>query len=866
MTTYSENTGTTLISGATDAQGDPITVRRINGSVPGAWPASVALAVGSVRVSQNGAVTFDDGAGSGSNPEQGQSLAAGSFTFTLWDGATESPAYTATVTLTGAAAVVAGATTFGALTSAGQGGIAVTGTGIVSGDASGHWQISGGYLSPSSAGDAADLPAGSYSLVFDDASTLDLAIEANSWTVRGDAELATKMSQSDATLSGNSVALRPGTYAWVQSHWANRYFGNATSSSYTNGNVKFTAKSADPANKAIIACFPLARFDNPTNLVWKDLGFLVTYRPGTDVYTNPGLWVGTGPVRGLEMLGCDFFTNMRQIGMTGAVWGLIKLGNSGPTGVQAGGCTIRNCTFDGAAQAISASIGQNNAEEFLIERTTITGYYLDCMSIGPTTPSQNDTTRFTVRDVLMTDPWGRDADVDFGASATLTRTSLTGAANARKFTFFGLVRANADNASQLVYQQGANLVIKFATVSASTSRITVTAKDTGGNTVVSLTSATAFSVRRGEWIGVLVTLDTDGTHRLHCWSNRYGAVGWALEASQAGGGQTLELTSGTAQIGATNVSFRWLSVWHGVTLDATAATNRDFFIDATDPTYLPVYASADPYAITIPAGLVAALGAAIVQFGRSYAGWQAGANTGTGGNFTKAGIVERSHGDGIQFGFGTGVGDATDITYERVLLFEHAEGIPYPPDRQAFFLDDLNGGHYKRVKIFGCVSYSATNYFAFIADPVNCTVRGCLALPNLLYWQREGTIPSSTTPGIRLKADLGSGSVTATAIEDTFLPGTVIDDFSGAHPYAGTNDLQGAAASVSAWQSYLAANFTGIAGGFTPTSLAEFFAAYQAKAGGALDKTIDVGALVPGGYFTYDFTGGGISNHPRGTP
>lgn len=106
MTLYIPTTGATLLTGATDADGDIITVRKINGTNVN-WatnPQTVTLTVGTVKVWQNGDVRFDDtGLGAG-RPAAGASVAAGSFTFTLWDGTAESPVYTATVGLAAPAA------------------------------------------------------------------------------------------------------------------------------------------------------------------------------------------------------------------------------------------------------------------------------------------------------------------------------------------------------------------------------------------------------------------------------------------------------------------------------------------------------------------------------------------------------------------------------------------------------------------------------------------------------------------------------------------------------------------------------------------------------------------------------------------
>lgn len=105
MTQYSPSAGNSLLTGATDPNGDAITVRKING-VAVDWatnPQTVTLTLGTAKVWQNGDVKFDDGGVTTGFPYAGQTKAIGSFTFTLWDGTLESPAYTASIGLTGVA-------------------------------------------------------------------------------------------------------------------------------------------------------------------------------------------------------------------------------------------------------------------------------------------------------------------------------------------------------------------------------------------------------------------------------------------------------------------------------------------------------------------------------------------------------------------------------------------------------------------------------------------------------------------------------------------------------------------------------------------------------------------------------------------
>lgn len=100
--------------------------------------------------------------------------------------------------------------TFGALTFAAAGGVPVTGTSISSGDPNGHFTVSGGLLTVSAAGDAANLSGGPYSLVFNDGSMRTVNIAPNEWDVRTTAEWDTVIAQSAATLSGKKIAIRPG--------------------------------------------------------------------------------------------------------------------------------------------------------------------------------------------------------------------------------------------------------------------------------------------------------------------------------------------------------------------------------------------------------------------------------------------------------------------------------------------------------------------------------------------------------------------------------------------------------------------------------------------------------------------------------
>ncbi len=93
MAQFAERNLRDLLGDAIDPENDVIQVRRLNGVVVTTWPQVVTLNTGSARVEQDGTVIFDDLGNSGVHPSTGARTAAGSFTFTLWDGELESPTY-----------------------------------------------------------------------------------------------------------------------------------------------------------------------------------------------------------------------------------------------------------------------------------------------------------------------------------------------------------------------------------------------------------------------------------------------------------------------------------------------------------------------------------------------------------------------------------------------------------------------------------------------------------------------------------------------------------------------------------------------------------------------------------------------------
>ena len=107
MTTYSEKSGAGLLENAFDPEGQPISLRRIGGQLVSQWPHVIDLAGGgTLSIFSDGSVVYADADNPDNHPVQGQSLTIANFGFTLWDGTSESPEYTATVELNGVGAVL----------------------------------------------------------------------------------------------------------------------------------------------------------------------------------------------------------------------------------------------------------------------------------------------------------------------------------------------------------------------------------------------------------------------------------------------------------------------------------------------------------------------------------------------------------------------------------------------------------------------------------------------------------------------------------------------------------------------------------------------------------------------------------------
>lgn len=270
MAVYSEKYLTTLLSGATDPENDPVSIYRINNAIINSWPHSVSLTEGSVFVHQTGVVEYDDGGSSGGHPAPGQVAAVGTFSFTIWDGQDESPEYTANIQLSGltnAGYTPTGPTDFGALTRAGDGGIGLPAGETTIANAGGtNLTVSGGFVVPSSNG----VTAGT--VTFGNGTTWDITTSPNAYSVRSESELAGLMSSPGAgVLSGKTVMMRAGVYSYQSSTFNYQAFSSLTTfrphGTLDEVTLQFAASSELRAAK---------------NMCWQGLDLYFPYTIGVD--------------------------------------------------------------------------------------------------------------------------------------------------------------------------------------------------------------------------------------------------------------------------------------------------------------------------------------------------------------------------------------------------------------------------------------------------------------------------------------------------------------------------------------------------------------------------------------------------------
>ena len=192
MAIYSERNANTILTFATDPEGAPMFISKVNGD-PGLVGNAVGLSIGgAATVAFDGTVTYDD---TGLPPISVGTELADSLIATVSDGVNEVDV-AVNLEIFGIADTAATVITFGAFTRAGAGAMPVTGTAITAGNGDGYFQISGGLLSLTTTGQGN--VTGTHVLTLDDASTVTVEIAPNRLDARDEAELVTAVKAAEA--------------------------------------------------------------------------------------------------------------------------------------------------------------------------------------------------------------------------------------------------------------------------------------------------------------------------------------------------------------------------------------------------------------------------------------------------------------------------------------------------------------------------------------------------------------------------------------------------------------------------------------------------------------------------------------------
>ena len=566
-------------------------------------------------------------------------------------------------------------TTFGNLTLEGAGGVAVTGTSISSGDASGHWQISGGFLSPSAAGETANLNLGPYSLTLDDGQTVAITIEADTYTVRSEAEIAAVVALGSATVSGKTIAVRQANITWGDNNWFD-------SENYTS---TVTLKNADVSPPVFRGTYydsgtlRASRLGSVGNMVLDGITISHEIDRRYITYSTKAFEITGANTSSVVIKNCLIYGDLLSKGYGPGYVGF----NGGATLASTASVSFINNTMYGLRRPISFA---QDVVNLTIKGNTIYDFGLDAIQFGRTTTAL-DVSWNLAYNPFGSQLWQRFEDQN---DYLFKSTELTGAADGKTMTLFVAWRNMRDiaatgNATEYLFAQDDKVVLYRR---GSDGRLVFEAKNTGGATSISMVSTSVMNETpngAGLARGVIIEVDTDATSRMYVWDEHTGA--WASEATAASNGDTLDLTGGNCYLmsdnAGTSLSYFTeigrIALWQGVAADATSTAVQDSLIDGTNPEFMPARTDA-----------VTEIGTPIVDFVGNQAYWATAVNLGSDGStFSKNGSVEVGHGDLFQ---GVPGGDIIGMTaFGNRGLANRNDSIESILDHQGLFVEDISG-------------------------------------------------------------------------------------------------------------------------------------------------------------------------------
>lgn len=223
--------------------------------------------------------------------------------------------------------------TMGALTKAGVLAFPTAATAITSGDAGGHWQITGGFLSPSTAGDAAEMNAGPYTLVLNNSTTVMATIEANCYDV------ATQANYDAIATAANITPATGGTIAFVNAGPWNTHITDAFGEMGRRVSfaVPLVFKSRYPKTAKALLSQPVATRSN--NMQWRSLIF------PTQTATKLTWFTAPSQCNNMVCDDCEFYGIFNPAATSHATWANANAISDGGGSAGSSGWTITNCIF-----------------------------------------------------------------------------------------------------------------------------------------------------------------------------------------------------------------------------------------------------------------------------------------------------------------------------------------------------------------------------------------------------------------------------------------------------------------------------------------------------------------------------------------
>ena len=333
---------------------------------------------------------------------------------------------------------------FGALTFAGQGAAETGGSSIVDGDAEGHWQLSGGRLTPSDRGDSADLSRAPYRLRLDNGNTVTVTVTPDTYSVASETELLGVI-RLGGDLSGRSVELREiGRPYLMTDMWG-------TMHEFTR---EVVFRSADPGNPAAIGEWNFVGPEGPRNITWEDLVFEadVSRQDGEPSYPRPALRLGGG--RNITFRRVEFDGNLPE-------WQRGRYENP-PVQFEAVSIDgardilIENCEFHHFVHGLGMVIGEN----ITIRGNDFRALWGDPINISPGGDG-NDTRNIVVSDNVVRDFIGNynsyrhpDFIQIFPKGNLVNPGDIVGLTVERNFVFMGTETPGRGQGQGVLIQEG----------------------------------------------------------------------------------------------------------------------------------------------------------------------------------------------------------------------------------------------------------------------------------------------------------------------------------------------------------------------------------------------------------------------------